>query len=213
VGVNASGVEIDDPAYPARVRAALTRSGLDPRRLVLEVTETAAIGDLPAAGARLATLRDLGVRVAVDDFGTGFSSLRYLDLLPVDILKIDRSFVAGVDPAGRLPAVVRRHLAVARARGLEVLAEGVERASQRVGLCAGGCRLGQGYLFSPPLGAPAARRFLGSALPAAAAARTAESAARAVAIAERADRPADLGPAGARRPPPPTLCRHGARGA
>jgi diguanylate cyclase (GGDEF)-like protein/PAS domain S-box-containing protein len=142
--------ELDDPTYPARVAASVVSSGLDPHRLVLEVTETTMIEDPDGVAERLGHLKELGVRLAIDDFGTGYSALQYLRRFPIDILKIDRSFVDGVDSA-ELPAIVRGMIELGRSLELTLLAEGIERAVQLDGLAAGGCLLGQGYLFARPL--------------------------------------------------------------
>jgi EAL domain-containing protein (putative c-di-GMP-specific phosphodiesterase class I) len=137
------------------VSAALAAAGLDPQSLVLEITETAIMEQLDAAITILTELRRLGVRLALDDFGTGYSSLSYLQRLPVDILKIDRSFVAGVARSTEDSALARGILTLAQTLGLETVAEGIETAEQLAALRELGCQLGQGYFFARPLG-PAA---------------------------------------------------------
>jgi diguanylate cyclase (GGDEF)-like protein/PAS domain S-box-containing protein len=151
VSVNVSAHQLSDNDLIAAVGQALVDSGLSPRRLILEVTETAVMEDAEHAVGVLRGLKGLGVRVAVDDFGTGYSSLVYLKRLPVDELKIDRSFVDGLpdDPEDR--AIVSSVIALARAVGLRVVAEGVETAQQRQALKDLGCDYGQGYLWGRPV--------------------------------------------------------------
>ena len=123
--------------------------------LVLEVTETALMRDVEATVDRLTRLKALGVRIAVDDFGTGYSSLAYLKRFPVDILKIDRSFVAGIGESPEALAMVRALIQLGRALGLETLAEGIEDGEQLERLRAEGCHSGQGFLFAKPMDAAA----------------------------------------------------------
>ena len=155
VAVNLSARQLADPLLLARVSAALQRHGLGPSRLVLEITETALMSDPDAALATLRGLKALGVHLAVDDFGTGYSSFTYLKRFPVDELKIDQSFVAGMltDPADR--AIVASCIDLARAMGLTSVAEGVETAEQQEALAALGCDLGQGYHLGRPAPADA----------------------------------------------------------
>jgi diguanylate cyclase (GGDEF)-like protein len=155
IAVNLSARQLQHPGIVDEVRAALAAAGLDPQSLVLEITETAIMEHLDAAIALLTELRRLGVRLALDDFGTGYSSLSYLQRLPVDILKIDRSFVAGVARSTEDSALARGILTLGQTLGLETVAEGIETAEQLAALRALGCQLGQGYLFARPLG-PAA---------------------------------------------------------
>ncbi len=151
MAVNLSAVQLATDEVVADVRAALDASGLDPGLLVLEITETALVADPVATAARLRALRDLGVRVAIDDFGTGYSSLSYLRQLPVDILKIDRSFVDTITSGDELPPIVRGLIDLARTLDLEIIAEGIESPAQHEGLRRQACDLGQGFLFSRPL--------------------------------------------------------------
>jgi predicted signal transduction protein with EAL and GGDEF domain len=149
VSVNVSGVQLGRPDIVADVRAALAESGLDPARLVLEVTETSVNVDREASIARLHELKRLGVQLAVDDFGAGYSSLEDLRRFPVDILKIARSFVEGMgDPQGA--AVANAIVDLAAGFGFTVVAEGIERREQRDRLMAMGCELGQGFHFAQP---------------------------------------------------------------
>jgi EAL domain-containing protein (putative c-di-GMP-specific phosphodiesterase class I) len=151
MAVNISARQIASPDLVAHVADALANSGLEPRSLVVEMTETALIQDTSVAAARLHQLRDLGVRLAIDDFGTGYSSLSYLRQFPVDILKIDRSFINTISDRGDIPAIVRAMLDLGRTLELETVAEGIELGVQRDQLRAQNCDLGQGYLFSLPL--------------------------------------------------------------
>jgi diguanylate cyclase (GGDEF)-like protein/PAS domain S-box-containing protein len=155
IAVNLSARQLQHPGVVDEVRAALAAAGLDPQSLVLEITETAIMEQLDAAITILTELRRLGVRLALDDFGTGYSSLSYLQRLPVDILKIDRSFVAGVARSIEDSALARGILTLAQTLGLETVAEGIETAEQLATLGELGCQLGQGYFFARPLG-PAA---------------------------------------------------------
>ena len=155
--VNLSARQLAEPDLVRRVRAALDETGLDPRLLDLELTESALVTQGEAAVARLAALRTLGVRISIDDFGTGYSSLAYLRRFPLDILKVDRSFVLGLDAAGQQgrqdQAVVRAIISMAHALELEVVAEGVETSAQREALRRLGCDTMQGFLFSRPVSA------------------------------------------------------------
>jgi diguanylate cyclase (GGDEF)-like protein/PAS domain S-box-containing protein len=151
MSVNVSGRQLVEPLLVDDVTAALRASGLDPRSLVLEVTETALVTDVVGAAARLQALRGLGVSIAIDDFGTGYSSLNYLRQFPVDILKIDRSFISGITDRDEIPAIVRGLLDLGRTLDLAMVAEGVELDVQRDLLRAEDCRLAQGFLFARPL--------------------------------------------------------------
>ncbi len=155
VSVNVAALQFSRPDFVGTVARSLEAAKLEPRHLELEVTETSLMDDVDAAAERLAALRRLGVRVSVDDFGTGYSSLAYLQRLPVDVLKIDRSFVKDLDAEG--PAREHAH-ALAQAitglghnLGLRVLAEGVETEAQLDALVVLGCDDVQGFLFSRPL--------------------------------------------------------------
>jgi diguanylate cyclase (GGDEF)-like protein/excisionase family DNA binding protein len=151
ISVNTSARELVEGSYVDGVKAALAESGLAPGSLTLEITESMMLADETAAIASLRRLRELGVHIVVDDFGTGYSSLSYLKRLPVDGLKIDRSFVEGLGEAREKSAIVRATIALARALGLTVTAEGIENAAQLRRLLALQCDLGQGYHFSQPL--------------------------------------------------------------
>jgi EAL domain-containing protein (putative c-di-GMP-specific phosphodiesterase class I) len=160
VSVNLSARELDEPGLVDSVRAVLAETGLDPASLVLEITESLLLVDLPATVAILADLRALGVRLAIDDFGTGYSSLAYLENLPVDILKIDKSFVDRIGEApSDIPGVedptqsvmVAAISQLGHALHLELVAEGIEQREQVSTLQGLACQFGQGYYFARPL--------------------------------------------------------------
>jgi diguanylate cyclase (GGDEF)-like protein len=150
LSVNVSAFQLERPRFAAEVCEVLDRVGFHPAHLVLEVTESALVNEA-AALTHLTELRARGVRVAVDDFGTGYSSLRYLSRLPVDILKIDRSFVAELngDPAGA--AVAEAVIRLGQILKLDTVAEGIEQPAQAVELTELGCDNAQGYHFAEPL--------------------------------------------------------------
>ncbi len=152
VAVNVSAMQLHDAGFVDRVRAVLQKAGFDPKcaRLALEITESELMHDAEQAVVLLKRLKDLGLHVYIDDFGTGYSSLNYLRRLPVDVLKIDQSFVRDLGQAAEGLAVAKAIIALAGSLGLEVVAEGVETRKQRDVLRKLRCRLGQGYLFSPP---------------------------------------------------------------
>ncbi|WP_217913477.1 putative bifunctional diguanylate cyclase/phosphodiesterase [Miltoncostaea marina] len=150
VSVNLSGRELGAPGFVRSVADTLDATGLDPALLCLEITESMLMVDLQATLGALADLRALGVRLAVDDFGTGYSALAYLKTFPVHELKIDRSFVAGLERDPRDAAIVGTILALAEALGLSVVAEGVETEAQERRLRELGCRLAQGHRFARP---------------------------------------------------------------
>jgi diguanylate cyclase (GGDEF)-like protein/PAS domain S-box-containing protein len=154
VSVNVSARQLGSAQLVDTVRNALEVSGLAASSLCLEVTESVIMEDVEVSGAVLGRLRDVGIRTAVDDFGTGYSSLAYLLSLPVDLLKIDRSFVRVLDVVdGPAVAIVRAISALADALGLAVLAEGVETSRQKELLSVLGVQQGQGYLWGPAVGA------------------------------------------------------------
>ncbi len=167
LSVNISGHQLADGAFPAEVREILDRSGLRPRFLMLELTESVLMGDGETAVRRLERLKELGVSIAIDDFGTGFSSLSYLHRFPVDMLKIAKPFVdrVGRGEVGRLAAAI---VSLGESLRLETVAEGIEEAEQRDGLRALGCALGQGFYFARPLPESEARAYLERRLRAAA---------------------------------------------
>ena len=150
VSVNLSGRQLADPDLVEVVAAGLAASGLDAGLLCLEITESVLMSDVEAAIAALAALRGLGVRLAVDDFGTGYSALAYLKHFPVDHLKIDRSFIVGLEHDPRDAVIVSSVLTLADALGLTAIAEGVETAPQEDQLRELGCVYAQGYRFARP---------------------------------------------------------------
>ena len=160
MAVNLSARQLADPALVDMVTGALDRHRLEPSLLVLEITETALMGDPEAALSALAALRALGVGLAVDDFGTGYSSLTYLKQFPIDELKIDRSFVQGLGTDPGDSAIVASCIQLAHALGLRAVAEGVETETQRLALLRLGCDLGQGYHYARPLTADALRAWM-----------------------------------------------------
>jgi diguanylate cyclase (GGDEF)-like protein/PAS domain S-box-containing protein len=150
VSVNVAGAQLHDPGFVGAVAAAIERNGLQSGELILEVTESSMIDD-DGSQAVLEEIRALGVQLALDDFGTGYSALNYLRRFPMDILKIDRSFVRGVTTVEHDAALTRAMIAMAGALGLAVVAEGVEHADQLSELRALDCDLAQGFLFSRPV--------------------------------------------------------------
>jgi PAS domain S-box-containing protein len=150
IAVNVSPVQLTEPDFVAETAATLRETGLAPSRLYLEITETAAIEDFDATAHRLAALRDLGIGVALDDFGVGHSPLSLLRWLPLDVLKIDRSFVAHVHEQARDSVVTHLVVDTAHSLGLHVCAEGVENREQAQQVLAMGCDYAQGYLFGRP---------------------------------------------------------------
>jgi EAL domain-containing protein (putative c-di-GMP-specific phosphodiesterase class I) len=150
VAVNVSPVQVRHRAFVDLVSRVLTETSFEPSRLVLEMTESVLIENVDEASARLNELRALGVRLALDDFGSGYSSLSYLQKLPFDKLKIDRSFVAGLNLSANGGVIIQAIVALGRALGMSVVIEGVETEEQRVLLRLAGCNELQGYLFARP---------------------------------------------------------------
>jgi diguanylate cyclase (GGDEF)-like protein/PAS domain S-box-containing protein len=151
VAVNLSARQFHRGGLVKTVEGALAASGLEPGRLELEITESVAMGDIQEAIGTLTRLREMGVRVVLDDFGTGHSSLAYLKSIPLDAIKIDRAFVAAIPGTGADSSLVMAILEMARGLGLRVIAEGVETEEQVAFLFANGCRQAQGFLFGPPV--------------------------------------------------------------
>jgi diguanylate cyclase (GGDEF)-like protein/PAS domain S-box-containing protein len=161
MSVNISPAQLAEPGFADLVTTILNETGFPADRLWLEITEGALLRDPAAAIAILRALRELGIHLSIDDFGTGYSSLSYLKRLPVEALKIDRSFVEHLetDPDDR--AIVEAVVALGRALGLEVVAEGIEHPGQAIALSARGCHIAQGFLY----GRPADPRVIGALLP------------------------------------------------
>ncbi|MRD71785.1 EAL domain-containing protein [Rhodocyclus tenuis] len=160
VAVNLSPRLFRDPHLAARVEAILAETGLPAARLELEITESALLGDLSQTMTIIESLRALGARIALDDFGTGYSSLTYLRRLPIDIVKIDRSFVTDCEQGGEAMAIPRSIIALGRCLHLRIVAEGVENPRQLEQLAAYGCDEFQGFLIAKPLSPEDARAFL-----------------------------------------------------
>jgi diguanylate cyclase (GGDEF)-like protein len=147
VAVNISPSQVRDQWFPEKVLRTLRETGFPPQRLEIEVTESAMIGDIQRAKTSLLSLKNQGVRVALDDFGTGYSSLYLLRALPIDKLKIDRSFVASMTTDRESATIVGALIGLGRALGLQVTAEGVEDVATADALAALGCEFAQGYLY------------------------------------------------------------------
>jgi predicted signal transduction protein with EAL and GGDEF domain len=161
VSVNVSARQFRDPGFVDSVRQALHESALPPSALLLELTESLLIGGNDQIRADLNELKEIGVKLAIDDFGTGYSSLSYLLDLPIDVLKIDKSFVTGIASSWRRHALVEGIVRLARTLEVEVIAEGIETETERELLAGMGCQFGQGYLLSVPVDAAAAVAMLG----------------------------------------------------
>ncbi|MFA5989124.1 MAG: EAL domain-containing protein [Sphingomonas sp.] len=158
--VNISAIQLQRDHLPAVVERVLADSGLPGSRLVLELTESALISDPDRVTQTLHALKGLGSMLAMDDFGTGYSNLAYLQKLPIDVLKMDRSFVTGMLTDRDKMAIVRAILSLAQALGLNTTAEGIETVELSQALAAMGCTFGQGYHYSRPLEEPAAYSLL-----------------------------------------------------
>ena len=152
--MNLSARQITAPTFTARVSAILAETGLPPGALTFEVDERVLVEEDGVIVERLAELHRLGVRIAIDDFGTGYASLAYLRRLPLDIIKIDPSFVAGLGHDDTLTLLTRTVVQVGRELGLRVIAEGIEQPRQLTALREMGCCYGQGLLVGRPMGAP-----------------------------------------------------------
>ena len=167
VAVNIHARHLEQPELAKAVTQALDSTGLASSTLELELTETGVMRDIKRSLDSLQGLKQLGVRLALDDFGTGYSSLAYLTQLPIDTLKIDRSFIDKLGESGQSRAVVRSITALAQALGLSTVAEGVETREQLDSLGALGCDEVQGYFYARPMPAPDLpgwfRRFDGAA--------------------------------------------------
>jgi EAL domain-containing protein (putative c-di-GMP-specific phosphodiesterase class I) len=162
VTVNLSARQFRDPNLANDVARVLRETGLRPERLTLEITETVVMEQAETTVAALRNLKQLGVQVAIDDFGKGYSSLSYLKRFPIDTLKIDKEFVGGLGQDQGDTAISKSVVSLAHAFGLRVVAEGIEREEQLSQLRTLGCELGQGFLFSAPLPPDAADRLIDS---------------------------------------------------
>jgi EAL domain-containing protein (putative c-di-GMP-specific phosphodiesterase class I) len=150
LSVNLSPHQLSDPNIVADVTEALVANGVDPSMVCLEITESALLSDMDGTLQTLQRLRAIGVTIALDDFGTGYSSFSYLHRLPVDVLKIDQSFVSRLGREPRDRAVVAGMIELSHALGLRVVAEGVETPGQLAELGSLACDLAQGFYFSAP---------------------------------------------------------------
>ena len=160
VAVNVSAVQLESDRFVQDVADALQESGIDPRCLTIEITETALMRDPEETAERLRAIKQLGVRLSIDDFGTGYSSLAYLQRFPVDELKIDRSFVSKLTGGADSDALIRTFVQLGKSLAIETIAEGIEDQDQLSQLRAEHCDVGQGFLFAKPLAAADCQEFL-----------------------------------------------------
>jgi diguanylate cyclase (GGDEF)-like protein len=167
MSVNVSARQLQDPQFVHDVAEVLRETQFEASRLILEITESVLMSNSTAARERLCELKALGVRLAIDDFGTGYSSLSYLQRFPVDILKIDRSFITNMAKSDGDAALASSIVGLATSLNLHTVAEGIEHADQRAQLIALGCAYGQGYLFAKPVGADIVGELIANARPSA----------------------------------------------
>jgi diguanylate cyclase (GGDEF)-like protein len=160
MAVNVSARQLDGSDFLSEVRDTLSESKLDARALTLEITETTIMRDVEAARRQLVGIKELGVRIAIDDFGTGYSSMAQLQRLPVDTLKIDRSFISGLAGSKESRSVVTALVQLGKALSIETLAEGIEQRQELSILQEAECSMGQGFLYARPMDAAAAEAFL-----------------------------------------------------
>jgi EAL domain-containing protein (putative c-di-GMP-specific phosphodiesterase class I) len=160
LAVNLSAIQLQRDGIAPVLERALADNGLSGSRFTLELTESALVTDPDRIAGIMQALKDVGATIAMDDFGTGYSNLAYLQRLPIDILKIDRSFVTGMLADRDKIAIVRAILSLAQALGMKTTAEGIETNELGQTLAALGCTYGQGYVYSRPLEADAAYQFL-----------------------------------------------------
>lgn len=160
VSVNISAGHLEEAAFVNDLKDILAKTGLPPGNLKLEITESAVMENAEAAIEILKAVKALGVKLSIDDFGTGYSSLSYLHRLPIDTLKVDRSFVSSMDDSTENAEIVRTVIALANSLNLSVIAEGIESMDQYYGLRRLGCEYGQGYLFSKPVSSRDAGRMI-----------------------------------------------------
>jgi predicted signal transduction protein with EAL and GGDEF domain len=159
VAINVSAKQLERDRIVTDVLSSLFSTGFDPALCILELTETTLMQNVEETAGRLIQLKALGVRIAIDDFGTGYSSLAYLRRFPIDVLKIDGSFVAGISETTEAVALVHAMVQLGKALGLEIVAEGIETEGQRSQLLAEDITIGQGFLFARPLEADAVNRL------------------------------------------------------
>ena len=151
LSLNVTAADVAAGNFAANIAAAVAEAGFAPEHLTLEITEQVLVADLDRTAERLRQLADLGIRIALDDFGAGFCNFDYLKRLPLHALKLDRSMIQGIVDEPRDLAVLRGILAMARALGLEVVAEGVEDEAQRAAIAREGCTSWQGFLGAKPM--------------------------------------------------------------
>jgi EAL domain-containing protein (putative c-di-GMP-specific phosphodiesterase class I) len=165
LSVNISGRQVLQPDLVEQIDETLRSTGLDPRSLRLEITESVLVENASTAMRCVTRLRQLGLQLCIDDFGTGYSSLSYLHRLPIDLLKIDASFVRTMGSDDKNRRIVETILLLGRNLGVEVIAEGVESSAQAAALHRLGCTLVQGFLFSPPVDIDGAAALVGRGFP------------------------------------------------
>jgi diguanylate cyclase len=153
LSINVTAADVAQPGFARSIARKVAEAGFAPQRLTLEITEQSLLAELPLSAGRLRLLTDLGIRIALDDFGAGFCNFRYLKHLPLHYLKLDRSMVEGIDEDPRDLAVLRGILAMAKALELEVIAEGIERAAQLEAVVREGSAGWQGFLGAEPMSA------------------------------------------------------------
>jgi EAL domain-containing protein (putative c-di-GMP-specific phosphodiesterase class I) len=160
MAVNIAAQQLTKGDFVDEVVEVLRRTGMPAERLILEITESVLLDDMDGTVTTLALLRSLGVRVAIDDFGTGYSSLSYLAQLPVDVLKIDKSFVDKISEASMDASLIETIISMSHTMKLTTVAEGVEKLRQAAWLRTARCTLGQGYLWSRPVPLETAQKLL-----------------------------------------------------
>jgi diguanylate cyclase (GGDEF)-like protein len=162
IAVNVSGRQLDTDQLIADIEDALSRSGLDPEALTIEITETTLMRNVEETARRLTAIKQLGVRIAIDDFGTGYSSLAHLQRFPVDALKIDRSFIAGMQHNQEGETLIHTLVQLGKSLSIETFAEGIEQQQELSLLKDENCDSGQGFLLARPLDVAATEAFLRS---------------------------------------------------
>jgi len=160
MAVNVSGRQLDTDQLIGDIEGALSDSGLDPEALTIEITETTLMRNVGETARRLTAIKDLGVRIAIDDFGTGYSSLAHLQRFPVDALKIDRSFIMGLQNNQEGETLIHTLVQLGKALSIETFAEGIERQQELSVLRDEHCDSGQGFLFAKPLDVADTEAFL-----------------------------------------------------
>jgi len=159
LSVNLSGVHFDSKDFSGQIASIIEESGVDSAQIVLEITESALMGNPKQAEVALKNLKKQGLTIALDDFGTGYSSLGYLHRFPIDILKIDRSFIQDIHNNSKSLNVVRAIVSLAKTFDLSIVAEGIESVNEASSITGLGCDAGQGYLFSKPMPVEKAMKF------------------------------------------------------